>query len=243
MQDQGLFVVIAFLAGILSVLAPCIIGMLPVLIARSVESKKLTKTINVIAGLAFSIFIFSILLKATTIVIGIPQSVWRIISGAIIILFGLSSLFPEVWEKIASRLKFQQISAKGQKSALQQKGFVGDILLGASFGPIFSACSPTYVLIVAAILPASSARGMVYLLVFILGLTLAILAVVFAGQKLVKKMGWSINPNGWFKRTLGLLFIIIGLMLITGFDKTLQTKAVENGWFDWQVNLEQKLQR
>lgn len=233
---------VALISGILSVLAPCIIGLLPLLIGYSAESKNFSKALRVVLGLSLSIFIFSILLKATTSLIGVSSSTWQLISGGIIILFGLSSLFPEIWERLASRLKLQQISSKGQQSAFKRGGKLGDVLLGASLGPIFSACSPTYALIVASILPASPLRGLLYLLVFIAGLAGMILLIALLGQKLISKIGWSINPHGWFKRVLGILFIIIGLMIITGIDKSLLAKAVESGWFDWQVSLESKLQ-
>lgn len=234
---------VSLLAGILSVLAPCIIAIIPLLVGYSAESKNIAKAARVVAGLAVSIFVFSLLLKASTLLIGVSSEVWQYVSGTIIILFGLSGLFPDIWEKLASALKLQQISAKGQQKALSKGGMIGDFLLGASLGPIFSACSPTYALIIASILPVTPLRGILYLLVFIVGLSATILLIAVLGQKAVKRLGWSINPHGWFKRTLSIVFIIIGLLIITGFDKTLLSKAVESGWFDWQVNLETQLQQ
>ena len=233
---------VALLAGILSVLAPCIIGIIPLLVGYSAETRNVYKALRVVLGLSVSIFIFSIILKASTILIGISSNTWQLISGVIVILFGFAGLFPEVWESIASRIKLQQLSASGQKTALKKGGAAGDILLGASLGPIFSACSPTYALIVASILPVSPIKGVLYLLVFISGLASTILIIAIAGQKAVQKLGWTINPHGWFKRALAVLFIVIGILIITGYDKTLLSKAVESGWFDWQVNLETKLQ-
>lgn len=234
---------VSFLAGILSVLAPCIIAIIPLLVGYSAESKDLGRAIRVVGGLALSILAFSILLKATTVLIGVSGGTWQIISGMIIILFGITGLFPSIWEKAVNLLKLQQLSAKGQKTALKKGGKLGDFLLGASLGPIFSACSPTYALIVASILPASPWEGTLYLLIFIASLSATILLIALLGQKAVKKLGWSINPHGTFKRVLSILFILIGLMILTGFDKTLLSHSVEKGWFDWQVNLESNLQQ
>lgn len=233
---------IAFIAGVLSVLAPCIIGLLPLLVGYSAQDKDYGKALRVVFGLAISIFVFSILLKATTSLVGVSPSTWQMVSGSIVLLFGINSLLPELWERLANALKFQQVSAKGQQAAIKQGGKWGDVLLGASLGPVFSACSPTYALIVASILPVTPLRGILYLLIFIAGLAGTILLVAVLGQKLISKLGWTINPHGWFKRGLGILFILIGLAILTGFDKTLLTHAVERGWFDWQVNLESNLQ-
>lgn len=234
---------VALVSGILSVLAPCIITIIPLLVGYSAQSKSIAKTMRVVAGLSVSIFVFSILLKVSTLLVGVSPEMWQYLSGGIIIGFGILGLFPSAWEQVALKLKLQQLSAKGQQKAIKKGGVTGDFLLGASLGPIFSACSPAYALIVASILPVSPVRGIIYLLVFIAGLGGTILLIALLGQKAVTKLGWSLNPRGWFKRVLSVIFILIGICILTGFDKMLLAHAVNNGWFDWQVNLETKLQQ
>ncbi len=234
---------ISFLAGVLSVLAPCVIALLPVLLARSSDGTRTRSPAFVIAGLSVSIIVFSILLKASTLLIDIPTQTWQVISGVIIVIFGITYLFPSLWEKIAMALRLQERANKTSGKALQKKGKLGDIVLGASLGPVFSACSPTYALIVATILPASPVRGMIYLLAFVAGLAGMLTLISIAGSKLVQKLGWGINPNGWFKRILGIIFIVVGILIATGLDKQLLAVAVEGGLFDWQVALESNLQQ
>ncbi len=126
---------------------------------------------------------------------------------------------------------------------MRKRGKLADPLLGASLGPVFSACSPTYVLIVVSILPAQPAEGVLYLVVFlIIGLGSMLTLITLTGSTAIKKLGWGINPHGWFKRLLGILFILLGLMLATGYDKTIQASLINRGWFDWQVTLESRLQ-
>lgn len=233
---------VSFLAGVLSVLAPCVIALLPILLARSADGQRSRSPFFIIAGLSGSVFLFSLLIKASTLLIAIPTSTWQIISGVILILFGLTYLFPELWEKFAAKLKFQQSANKVSGKALQKKGIKGDILLGATLGPVFSACSPTYALIVASILPATPVRGVLYLIAFVAGLASMLALIAVAGSKVVQKLGWGINPKGWFKRTLGVIFLVVGVLIATGLDKELLAILVENGWFDWQVSLESNLQ-
>ena len=112
------------------------------------------------------------------------------------------------------------------------------MLFGASLGPIFSVCSPTYALIVAVILPSDPLPGVLYLLAYVAGL-LGMLALVAAvGKRLVRALGWGLNPHGIFRRVLGLALIILGLLIVTGLDKQLSSWLVSQGWFDWQVQLE-----
>lgn len=233
---------VSLLAGMLSVLAPCVIALLPILLARSSDGTRSRSPIFIIGGLSASIMIFSILLKASTLLIDIPTRYWQIISGVIILGFGITYLFPNIWESLAMKLKLQTKANQVSGKALQKKGKIGDIVLGASLGPVFSACSPTYALIVASILPATPVQGFLYLLAFVAGLSLMLGLIAVLGSKMVQKLGWGINPNGLFKKILGAVFILVGILIATGTDKQILGYIVERGWFDWQVAIESALQ-
>jgi cytochrome c-type biogenesis protein len=231
----------AFLAGIFTILAPCVVSIIPILLARSVDGSRSRSPFFVIVGLSVSIIIFTVLLKATSLLLGVPADVWKVVSGGIVITFGLLTLFPSLWESIVlkTRLIFKAQNTMGD--AAKKRGAWGDVLLGASLGPVFSACSPTYALIVATVLPVSPLEGLGYLLVFVAGLALMLSLIANFGQALIKKLGWGINPRGAFRRILGVILIAIGIMIVTGLDKALLGYLVENGWYDFQINLESLL--
>lgn len=233
--------IIAFLAGILTILAPCVVSMIPILLARTSDGNKSHSATLVIVGLAISIVIFSVLLKSTTLLLGIPSATWAIISGGIITVFGIVTLFPKLWEWVALKTRLPIIAQQNTSKASSKKGVVGDLLLGASLGPVFSACSPTYALIVAAILPVDPILGLAYLVAFVVGLALMLALLAVFGRALVKKLGWGINPNGVFRKVLGIVLVIVGLMIVTGLDKDILTLLVESGWYDFQINLESGL--
>jgi cytochrome c biogenesis protein CcdA len=234
-------IVIAFLAGVLTVLAPCVVSLIPILLARTATGGKTHSAVAVIAGLGVSIILFSVLLKSTTLLLGIPSATWAIISGVIVAAFGLVTLFPRLWESIVLKLRLPMSAQKNMGKASTKKGIWGDVLLGASLGPVFSACSPTYALIVAVILPADPLLGFVYLLTFVIGLSLMLALLAIFGRALVAKLGWGINPNGVFRKVLGVLLLLIGIAIATGLDKDLLSLLVENGLYDFQINLESGL--
>lgn len=242
------FLVLSFIAGALTVAAPCILPLLPVIIggtaALSDESPKKQsrwyRPLIVAGSLAASVVVFTLLLKATTALLGIPQSVWNILAGAIILVLGVNLLLPVLWEKfmIVSGL---YLASNRLLGASTKKGIARDILTGAALGPVFSSCSPTYALIVAAILPASFSKGVLYLAAYALGLAAVLLLVALAGQSAVKKLGWLSNPHGWFRRTIGILFIVVGVAVTFGLDRKFQAFVLENGWYDPVMKLEQRL--
>lgn len=40
------------------------------------------------------------------------------------------------------------------------------------------------------------------------------------------------NPNGWFKKSIGILLTLAGLIILTGFDRTIQQYVIEHGYLD-----------
>ena len=57
----------------------------------------------------------------------------------------------------------------------------------------------------------------------------------------MSRLGWLSDPNGWFRRTIGILFVVVGLVVIVGFDKQLQTWILDAGLYDPIARLEELL--
>lgn len=186
----------------------------------------------VILSLGLSVIIFTLLLKISTIFIDIPQDFWKYVSGGIIFIFGLVTLFPNLWDNLSFTSKINQESNKVLMSGYQKNSVYGDIIVGASLGPIFSACSPTYFVILATVLPVRPVVGMIYLFTYTLGLCLALLFVSILGQKIISRLNIVSDPHGWFKRTLGVIFILVATLILTGYDKQLQISLLDAGFFD-----------
>jgi cytochrome c biogenesis protein CcdA/thiol-disulfide isomerase/thioredoxin len=223
---------LSFFAGILTVLAPCVLPLLPVIIGSSLDGKNRWKPYLVTLGLVISITVFTILLKASTLLINIDPIVWKYISGGLVLVFGLIYLFPNLWNKISLALNLSSKSDHVLENATQKEGFLGALLTGAALGPVFASCSPTYSLIIATVLPVNFYEGLGYIIIYALGLASVMLAVALLGRKLVAKLRVFANPNGWFKRILGGIFLIVGISIMTGFDKVIETKILNSGYFD-----------
>lgn len=118
-------------------------------------------------------------------------------------------------------------------------GIRKDIMLGAALGPVFNSCSPTYALIVAVILPSSFITGVGYLAAYSIGLGLILLLISVFGRVLVNKLKWASNPHGVFQKVVGVIFICVGVVVILGIDKQIQTYVLDNGWYDPIMKIEQ----
>ncbi len=226
------FLAISFIAGLLTVLAPCILPLLPVVIGSSASLRSRFTPYIVVGSLSISIIVFTYLLKASTIFIMLPPEIWTYISGTILFLFGVTLLFPNLWEEIPGISKFSIGSNKFLGSGYQKKSFVGDVMIGAALGPIFTSCSPTYFVILASVLPVSFWLGTGYLLAYTFGLALILLFIALLGERFASRLSYLSDPKSKFKRGLGLLFIILGLLIASGFEKKLETAILESGFLD-----------
>ena len=241
--------IVSFVAGVLTVLAPCILPVLPIIIGGSSlqpnNEKKLSlkHPLVIISSLVFSIVIFTLLLKATTSLLGIPTAVWMIISGGIVLLFGINLLFPVIWEKIAIATGLATATSRMMGASRGKEGIKKDILLGAALGPIFNSCSPTYALIVAVVLPASFLLGVGYLVAYSIGLGLVLLLISIFGRLFVNKMKWMSNPRGVFQKVIGVIFILVGIFVIFGIDKKVQTYVLDSGWYDPIMRVEESFKK
>ncbi|MBI5645111.1 redoxin family protein [Candidatus Kaiserbacteria bacterium] len=225
------FFLLSFLAGVLSVLAACVLPLLPVIIGGSLTAGGSRRRMYVIIGsLAASIVVFTLLLKASTALITIPEATWRYISGGIILVLGILLLFPKLWVLIPGINALNRSSNKLLASGYQRGGLWGDATMGVALGPVFASCSPTYFIILATVLPAQPLLGLVYLIAYAAGLSLALLAIAIAGEKLVQKLGVALDPNGWLYRGIGVVLIVVGILIFTGTMKKIETWLVERGY-------------
>lgn len=222
----------SFIAGMLTVLAPCVFPLLPVIVGGSLLNHDKYRPFIVTGALALSVVVFTLLLKATTAFIFIPSDTWKILSGGLVFVFGVFTVFPKIWERIEVACHFGTQSQILLQDSHKKQGRLGAFLVGMSLGPVFSSCSPTYVLILATVLPQSFATGLLYLVAYALGLAVVLLGIAFFGQTLVAKLKWAANPNGIFKKLLGILLMIIGIVVVFGLDKRFKTYLIEHDYFD-----------
>ena len=236
--------VLALAAGVLTVAAPCVLPLLPVVVGGAIvgdggERRARWRPFVIAASLALSVVAFTLLLKATTTLLGVPPQVWQVISGVIVILLGIDLLVPSLWDRLSMAIGLQARSGAMLDRSVSRQSVTGDILTGAALGPVFSSCSPTYALIVAAVLPVSFAEGLLYVVAYAIGLAGMLLLIALLGRALVRRLGWLADPRGWFRRTVGAIFVLVGIAVITGFDKQLQTWILDAGLYDPIAGLEE----
>jgi len=149
-------------------------------------------------------------------------------------------IFPKFWTNNSLVIRFKAIGDRGVGSGYKKNGAIGDYVIGVSLGPVFSTCSPTYLFIIATVLPASFFVGFTYLLGFVIGLVLSLLIVAYFGQTIVNKITKNSSRTELLKKIFGILILLVGLAIITGVDKKIETWILDSG-YGATINFEQTL--
>ena len=129
-----LLVFFAFLSGIVTILSPCILPVLPIVLTGSIGGK--SKPFGVVTGFIASFSFFTLALSALVQTLDIPVNTLRIVAVVIIVTFGLTMIVPRlhlVFDRLMSHLV-------GSKGSSQKNGFSGGFLTGVSLGLVWTPC-------------------------------------------------------------------------------------------------------
>lgn len=230
---------LAFIAGVLTVLAPCVIPILPIILGSGTAEKSWKKPVTIILSLAASIFFLTILIKLLADSVGLRTQDLTFLTVFVLIIFGFILVFPKYWDKVSLKLGLSTKSDGLLNKFANRSDLIGHALIGFSLGPVFNSCSPTYLLVILPLLEQSLAEGIFYLLFYLLGLILVLSLVALLGFQFTKRVRWAYDPEGSFRKVLGVLFILIGISIAFGIDKEIEAYLLNNSQFYFDlVNFE-----
>jgi thiol-disulfide isomerase/thioredoxin len=198
-----------------------------------------TAPVVVAVSLAASVFAATVLLKWLTVAAGLPPQVWRWLSASLLVLAALALWFPPAWDRISDRTGLAEVARRGLSASRRIDGPLRWVVTGAALGPVFSSCSPVYAFILASVLPSEPAYGLLLLLAYVVGLAAAVLGLSVGGLRLVRRLGWAINPHGWVRRVAAAGLMLTALLVGSGLQRTAEdlTATVVPSSSSWEQDL------
>lgn len=112
---------ISFFSGILTVLAPCVLPLLPVILGGSLAGQSNKRPYIIIASLIVSLLLFTLLLKASTVLIQIDPDVWEYVAGGLLVLFSMTLIFPSAWTWLMDITGIEKLSQNSLDRASHQE--------------------------------------------------------------------------------------------------------------------------
>ena len=220
---------LAFLAGVLSVLSPCVLPLLPIVLGTAASEHRLGP-IALAAGLALSFVTIGLFIATVGFAIGLDADVFRAISAMLLIAIGLVLLVPKLQAQFALVASPVGNWVDERLGGFGTGGFGGQFALGLMLGGVWSPCvGPT--LGAAAILAAKGENlGQVALTMFVFGLGAALplmLLGFLSREAMMRWRGRMMEAGKGGKMLLGVVLVAIGLIVSTGLDKRIETMLVD----------------
>ncbi len=220
---------LALLAGVLSVLSPCVLPLLPIVLGTAASAHRLGP-VALAAGLAISFTAIGLFVATVGFAAGLDTGVFRTISAILLIGVGLVLLVPKLQEQFALAAAPVSNWAGSYTDNFTPGGLGGQFGLGLLLGAVWSPCvGPT--LGAASVLAAKGEDlGQVALtmLAFGVGAALPLMLLGFVSREAMMRWRGRLMETGSIGKTLlGLLLVVVGVLVATNLDKRLETILVD----------------
>lgn len=216
-----ILILFAFLSGIVTILSPCILPVLPLILSGSVGQGRL-RPFGIIFGFIFSFTFFTLALTALVKVSGVSADYIRYLAIFIVICFGLVLLIPQLQAKMEAL--FSRIPGLLPKQK-ERSGFIGGVLLGISLGLLWTPCvGPILASVIAVALTGAVSQAAVFItLAYATGTALPMLAITYGGRGLLQKIPWLTANAEKIQKGFGVVMILVAIGIFFNLDRQIQS--------------------
>jgi cytochrome c biogenesis protein CcdA len=220
---------LAFAAGLLSILSPCVLPLVPIVLGAAVTAHPLG-AVALAAGLAVSFTALGLLLALVGFGLGIDAGMFRVAAAAIMIVLGAILVVPSWQARLAVAGGPVSSWADRRFGGFASSGLAGQFAIGLLLGAVWSPCvGPT---LGAASLLASQGRDLpqvtLTMAVFGIGTALPLILLGLVSRATLMRVRSRLMSAGKLgKGLLGAAFILIGVAIVSGADKRIETVLVD----------------
>jgi cytochrome c biogenesis protein CcdA/thiol-disulfide isomerase/thioredoxin len=210
---------VAFVAGVVTALSPCILPILPLVLAGSATGSE-RRPYAIVAGMVASFTVFTLTATALLSALGLPNDLLRNLAIAAVLVVGMTLIFPRIADVVARPFR-----AAG-RWAPREAG--GGFLLGASIGVLCTPCAGPIIAAIATVAATQrlSFGAVLITLSYALGVGLVLLGIALAGRRglgltAVRRQARVIRP------VLGAALVAVAIVMFLGLDLGLRTRVPE----------------
>jgi cytochrome c-type biogenesis protein len=205
--------VLALLAGVITIAAPCTLPMLPILLGASVGQTSKARPVMIATGFVLSFSVVALALSAITRVFDFDPNVLRSAAAILLAGFGLLMLWPAPFERLMSRL-----SGFAGVSVAENQGVLGGFVLGTTLGLVWTPCAGPVLGSILTVIATSkdTAWAGTLLVTYAIGAAIPMLAIAYGGQAVTTR----VRSFAWIAPRLqqGFGVVVIGFAALSYFQ-------------------------
>src|ERR1700689_3159723 len=214
---------LALLEGLGLIASPCILPILPIMLAASLDGGK-ARPLGIITGFIGAFTVFALLSRQILAWLNVDPEIVRDVALGLLVVFGLVMLSKTLSDKLLGAT--QGLANLGQNLASRwdnKKGFWSGIGIGALIGLIWTPCAgPILAAAVVQIVQAkTNIEATFTVAMFALGAGIPMLLIALLGRKIMSRLGFLKTHSYAVRRVLGVIIIAAAALIYSGADVSL----------------------
>lgn len=220
-----LVLVLAFLGGVLTILSPCILPIIPLVFARA--DRNFTREIApMLAGLAIAFTAAALIATATAHWLIVANVVGRDVALALFAVVGISLVSTRAAEWIARPATRAGAALLGSRTGTAPATPLQNVIVGMAIGLLWAPCAgPILGVLIAAAATTGAPRAALLFLTFALGAAMSLAAVLSLGARLIARVKRAGATETAVRRAFGVATIVTVLAIFFGYDQLLFGKG------------------
>jgi cytochrome c biogenesis protein CcdA/thiol-disulfide isomerase/thioredoxin len=233
---MAILVLFAFLGGVITILSPCILPVLPIVLSGGFARGK-TRPLGIVTGFVASFTVFTLALSAVVRSTGISADALRYLAVGIILFFGLVLTIPRLHDlygivagKIATQLQRKNCPGKEEPHSRRRRdGFWGGTIVGLGLGLVWTPCvGPIMASVISLALTQNvDAGGVLIAAAYSVGTAIPMLGVMLGGRALLHRVPVLLRNTEKIQKAFGLLVIFTAFAIGFQWDRKLQAAIVQ----------------
>lgn len=238
-----LLLVLAYLGGVLTILSPCILPVLPFVFARS-DRPFLRSGLPLLFGMALMFAVVASLAAVSSQWVAQANQIGRWVALVVMALFALALLWPALADRMLSPFQRlgSRLSASADAASDAGRGGVGtSLLIGVATGLLWAPCAGPILglILTGAALQGASVGTSGLLLAYALGAATSLALAIWIGGRVFAALKQRLGVGEWVRRGLGVAALLAVVAIAMGWDtgvltrlSTVSTARLEQGLLD-----------
>ena len=220
-------ILFAFIAGMLTIAAPCILLPLPIILGGSIGQNNKTRPLFLVFGFILSFSIIALLINFLVSSLGLNPNILRTIAVVMLLVFAFFMIWPAPFERLMARASsLIGLASKAGRSAGQ--GNFGAFILGAIIGIIWAPCAGPILGSILTLIALQKNFGQASLLLisYAIGAGIPMLVIAYGGQALTTKIKSIAKYSLRIQQTFGIILIILAGAIYFQYDTLIESKLL-----------------
>ena len=211
--------VLALLAGIVTIAAPCTLPVLPILLGASVGHTGKLRPAMIALGFVLSFSVVALALSAITRIFDFDPNVLRTGAAVMLLGFGLLMIWPTPFEWLSIRVS-SLIDGGSAALVPQGRGNLGGFVLGTTLGLVWTPCAGPVLGSILTLVATSRdiAWASALLVVYAIGAALPMLAIAYGGQAATTRVRSIARYSPRLQQAFGAVVIAFALLSYFQYD-------------------------